>query len=525
MNLKAVADKYSAFIVIFFFLAFLWLGLGVYKDYGVFWDEFIQYVVGHVNLRFAAGVDDRLLTFGDHNYLEKYFDPAFEMFLAGVEKARRIPPDDLRAIYFSRHLFVFFMFYAGTIFFYRLCRKQFGHWLPALLGAAFLVLSPRIFAETFYNSKDLPFTAMFTISMFTLSRYLEKKTFPRAFLHALTTGLATDIRVMGVMIVFLTAFLFILDILCDKEKAPRDLRTWGTGVFYILSAAGFIVLFRPILWNSPAYHFIAMLKQFSQFPWEGKVLYLGNTIMAYDVPWHYNFVWIGVTTPVLYLVLFIFGFVFLGTELLRKPKDFYAQNKILFLSLCWVVVPLAGVIALHSVLYDGWRHMYFIYPGMLIIAVAGLKKIFGLFERSLTAKAAGTIALISCLAATAADMARTHPHQYVYFNFLAGKNMRAVKENFDLDYWGLSYRQALEYIVRTDKSPAIKIYAANWPGELNAFLLPPADRKRLEFVRDFRGAKYFISNYREHKEEYPFENEIFAVKFRDAKIMVVYKFI
>ncbi len=515
--------KPRVWAVIGFFVVFLLLGLSIYHDYGIFWDEFIQYVIGHVNLRFITGVDERLLTFGDHNYLEKYFDPAFEMFLAGIEKIRHISPDDLQAIYFSRHLFVFLTFYMGTIFFYHLCYKQFRHWLPALLGVVFLVLSPRIFAEAFYNSKDIPFTAMFIMSMFTLVIYLEKKTFPRAILHALTTGLATDIRVMGVLIVCLTGFLFLLDIWADKENRRLGFKVWGTIAFYFLTAAGFIILFRPILWNGPVHHFIAMFKQMSQFPWAGKVLYLGKEIMAYDVPWHYNFVWIAVTTPTLYLVLFIFGFIFVLKELGQKPKDFYLQNKILFLSLCWVVIPLGGVIALHSVLYDGWRHMYFIYPGMLIIAVFGLKRISEVIPRAL--QAVGVSAVAICLILIMWDMRMTHPHQNVYFNLLAGKNMAEVKERFELDYWGLSYRKALEYIVRTDKSPVIKVYAENWPGELNAFLLPPADRNRLVFVKDFREAKYFASNYREHKEEYPFENEVFAVKFRDVKIMVVYKFL
>ena len=36
-------------------------------------------------------------------------------------------------------------------------------------------------------------------------------------------------------------------------------------------------------------------------------------------------------------------------------------------------------------------------------------------------------------------------------------------------------------------------------------------------------AKYFLSNYRWHPEDYPYEKEYFSIKIGDAKIVVVYK--
>ena len=50
-------------------------------------------------------------------------------------------------------------------------------------------------------------------------------------------------------------------------------------------------------------------------------------------------------------------------------------------------------------------------------------------------------------------MIKDHPHQNVYFNFLAGKN---IQTKFELDYWGLSNKQALEYILKNDSKNIIK---------------------------------------------------------------------
>ena len=49
------------------------------------------------------------------------------------------------------------------------------------LGSLFLILSPRIFAHSFYNSKDLAFLSFFIISIYTMVRYLEEKTLASIF--------------------------------------------------------------------------------------------------------------------------------------------------------------------------------------------------------------------------------------------------------------------------------------------------------------------------------------------------------
>jgi hypothetical protein len=120
-------------------------------------------------------------------------------------------------------------------------------------------------------------------------------------------------------------------------------------------------------------------------------------------------------------------------------------------------------------------------------------------------------------------MVKYHPYQNVYFNILAGKNMVEIKNNFELDYWGLSYRQALEYILKKDMDKTIKICVANFPGMLNAKILTPNDLLRLAYVEKPEEAKYFLSNYRWHKEEYLYKEEYYSKKVGGVRIMVVYK--
>ena len=66
-------------------------------------------------------------------------------------------------------------------------------------------------------------------------------------------------------------------------------------------------MFWPYLWSDPLVNFVSTLKNMSAYAWRGSIFYLGDYISAENLPWHYPLVWIFITTPVLYLFLFISG--------------------------------------------------------------------------------------------------------------------------------------------------------------------------------------------------------------------------
>jgi hypothetical protein len=231
---------------------------------------------------------------------------------------------------------------------------------------------------------------------------------------------------------------------------------------------------------------------------------------------------------VLYTVLFAVGFFTSAKDLLRNPVGFYRTRRNDLVWMMWFFVPVVSVIALRSVLYDGWRHMFFIYPAFLIVALTGLRSIFefvnnrfrGFFLRA--AKSLCVFAVFACLAGTAFVMAKCHPYQNAYFNVLTG-DMKNAKDKFDLDYWGLSYKQALQYILDNDPDGSIKVASANPPGHVSFLAISPEDRKRLVYVEDPEDAKYFLTEYRWHKEDYPYEDEFYSIKVGNARIMTVFK--
>ena len=127
---------------ILFFSALILLGYLIYKDYGIPWDESIQTQIGALNFRFLFRGDHALLSFSD-----RFYGAIFEMPLLWVSARLAL----------ARHLAIFLVFVFGVILFYFLCRRLFHNSWWGLLGSTLLAISPRIFADAFYNSKDIPF--------------------------------------------------------------------------------------------------------------------------------------------------------------------------------------------------------------------------------------------------------------------------------------------------------------------------------------------------------------------------------
>jgi hypothetical protein len=516
--------RHEILVVTLLFGIFLLIGVRMVADYGISFDEKSNRAYGMATWQYMRNGDRQLF-----QMVEKYHGPVFEILLILLEKGLRL--SDPHDIYLLRHFVTFLFFYFSVFVFYLLCKIRFGDWRIALLGPVFMVLSPRILADSFYNSKDLPFFSCFLIAIYTLVKFLEHKTWRRALLHALCCGILIDIRILGILVPGFTG-LFILSELFLSVQARSNWKRYLVLLgFYSLFLIGFTLLFFPILWEAPVYHFMQAFLEMKRYPWGGGVIYAGEHINATRIPWHYIPTWIIITTPLLYVVTFIVGLFGLAKSLFGKTINLYSNSKHRLDSICvlWIFMPILSVIVLKSVVYDGWRHLFYVYPALLMIASNGLRSAFqdmlSLCKEQKHAQLVKTLLiLVACLSLCSPTyfMITYHPHQNVYFNRLAGKDMQTVKANFDLDYWGLSYRQAFEYILKHDSREQIKIATANMSVEAIALILPPAQRKRIIPTWPLVEADYFASNFHPIITDPPYGQEIYAIKIGNAKIMAVY---
>lgn len=189
------------------------------------------------------------------------------------------------------------------------------------------------------------------------------------------------------------------------------------------------------------------------------------------------------------------------------------------------VGPVVAVIAMNSIVYDGWRHLYFIAGPMAWIGLHGVHEIVaGVSSASLSPASRKRVLVIIFTGGgayalfLAGWMIINHPYQYVYFNPLAGNR---IEDYFERDYWLLSSRHGLEFIVRHDDRDVIRvnddINVSN-----NILILSPEDRARLQLV-DREEAEYIVEHFRWRKGSEVDGEVLYSAVVGGITLMSVYK--
>ena len=518
-QLNAWLEKNNRFVTFLFFALFFIVGINIYSDYGMSWDEYAQwYDNGYANYDYVFHNDGARLL----NGIDKYHGPAYELFLIGIEKLFKL--SDSRDIFLMRHLAIFITCFISSIFFFQIAKNIFNSWKIAIIGFLLYSLSPHIFAHSFYNSKDAVFLAFFTISIYSMLRFHEQPSLWRGLLFALITSITIDIRIIGILIPAISGVLFLIESAWSVLNKEKIWKRVGVFLVYFVLLIPFVILFWPVLWMDPIYHFTEALKENSAYPWNGNVLYFGQNYLASDLPWHYLLFWIFISKPVFYSVLFIIGVGTLLISFVKKPIIFISNKRNESISLIWFFLPLIILLFLGSNVFDTGRHLYFMHGGFVLIALFGLQTLLNLVKNRIKMLYSVSVVLLLLFSNLIYQLVKIHPYQNVYFNCLAGDDMNRIKNNFEFDYWGLGSREVLENILSTDSSKQIKIYAENFPEKVNARILLPEQRKRLIYTDSPEEANYFIVDYRWHKEEdYTYRKETHSAKVGNASLITAFR--
>lgn len=470
-------NRVSKLFVILIITIYSAVGFLVYSDYGISWDEAYQHDYGKAVYEYVFHDSEALL---EHN--SRYHGPVFQLFLYGAEKITGV--QDSTEIFRQRHLLTFLFSVLGIGFFYLLLRELRFNRFWSIVGLLLLVASPRIFAHSFYNSKDVVFMHGFITACYTLVRFIRHTNWRTALLHGIACGLLIDIRILGFFVPVFTIVFWSIRILWDQSRFRSMIFPMSLfGICTLLT----MVAFWPTLWHDPIGEFMNALTKMSDYPWDDPILFEGRFQLPKELPWYYLLKWILISTPVFILVAAAVGSVGWVWSHERDLTD-------KLLPLFWIVLPLSVIIWKHATVYDGWRHVFFIYPAIIILAAHGAQLMFETNQlKHYTRWIAVVLAIVPLW-----WMVRNHPQQQVYFNPLA---RNSAWSNYEMDYWGLSYHEAYQWLIEERPEVPLKLAVANAPGFYNHWLLPEKDRNRISFVA-LDSADLFLSNFR-----YPSEHE------------------
>lgn len=218
-------------------------------------------------------------------------------------------------------------------------------------------------------------------------------------------------------------------------------------VIMMLQVAGTIVLafavilsFWPWAMMDPLRRVPEAISTFSNYPHYSWELYGGKLIHSGTVcceNWHYIPNWIARTTPAI---------VVAGLALLPFSRFCSVRVTAVGLLAFVIVAPWVYGLIAQANYYDGWRHFFFVYPPIVLLAAAGWLEGYRIAARFRFGRSAfAATSLVIALADSGRFIVTNHPHQSVYFSPLFG-GMRAALGQYELDYWQHCSLESMEAI-------------------------------------------------------------------------------
>ena len=489
-------------------------GVWVVDDYGAGLDTEIQRDLAGQALDYVLGNVESV--WPDYN---RFYGVAFELPLLLTEIALGL--EDTPEIHLTRHLLSHMFFLTGGFFCYLLARRLFENRLLAVLALLLFLLHPRIYAHSFFNSKDVPFLSMFMICLYLAHRAFDRDgRWWRFALCGAGAGLLVNLRIMGFVLPAAVVAMLFLDLVRVPEGRGRRHVLSSMAVF-MLSTLLTVYAVSPFLWSDPVGGSVEWFAESARHIHNDNYVFRGEWFFSRDyLPLEYVPVWFSITTPPAVLALGLVGISALALRGFSAPMDVLHDRRLRFwlmLAGCFVL-PIVAVMVLSSNIYNGWRQMYFLHAPFCLLAVFGARWTFSFFRSSrLRFSAYGAVG--AGVASVAVSMVAIHPDQQVYFTFLVDRTTpEHLRTRYTFDYWSPSMRYGLKHLLERNPSQPVYIETDLDSAWWNRYIFPAADRHRLFVYRHGGDGEFSISDdYRPETEG----AEIYSLKIYGNTIFTI----
>ena len=517
----------NLFMICFFIASFIF-GVCTFRDYGLEPDDITErrssvITFNHVfpySCKGEACPEELNL----YDWEDRYYGTFLQQWTVLPEYLRHYQMD-LRTVYWIRHFWIFLNVFISQIVFYFLLKKRFGSAWAGFLGVLFFIFCPRLFANSFYNIKDMLFYPWFVFSLFFLQKLLDHPDWKMALVLGIVSAVSANTRIIGAAVPFFGVLFVLQDGFLKRISWKKAI---VTALTLFLSAFSFWILITPMAWHDPLQCLSATLHFFSYFErMKGySLLYMGKFYLTSQLPWHYLPVWILISCPILDLVLTLTGIVI---YVLNIRKITWSPNDQLELTFILIMIMVPGYVLIRRpVLYDGWRHFYFLFALMDYFMIYGIAEL--LKKKS---KAVNIILLAGCLASfgiTGTWMVQNHPYEGTYFNPV----FRSWGlHDFARDYWLLSTKECLEFTAKYTDADVINVWDDGAAVGSDFYFLDPQTRARFNSISYGAGGKpmdfLFSSSYRslfrslDGSRTYPFYKMIYSVKTDGVILSAVFE--
>lgn len=393
-------------------------------------------------------------------------------------------------------IYNFLLAFWGICSLYLLGKELFHSERLAAFTTLLFFLTPRMFAENHYNNKDTVLLSLVFSMFYWCLRLMRETSAKSVILFALTGALAFNVKLLGAW-VFGVLGLYALCYLIVNGRFNR--RILGKTLGCIGLWLAFYILLTPASWSGIVAFFRYNIEYAVNYDlWNDYVLFDGQMIHKdyTGIPRKYLPTMVLLTTPVLILLMTVAGFCMSTCEIIRSRfQKIWSEAGYVLCIVMIGVVPAGYAVIAATPLYNGWRHLYFIYASMIIAAGYAAAKISEFLQKRGKGRI-GEVCGAIYLTVLAVGILINYPNEHSYYNILAGDD---VVEQYELDYWDISVKQALDTILKQeDTEQIVRVGALNNPtrwgitDQLDYF---PADKKEVFCVEeDWENSEYVIVN-------------------------------
>ncbi len=501
--------------IIFFALLFAF-GISNTGDYGRPIDEKPEQEILLMNIKEYAsiiGIDVKGAAFGglnrisesveqDHGIAAYYFFAPI-LLLTGRETL---------ASMHTWHYYTFMLWFLGLLGLYSILKSTYrSYWTPAIVTLIYY-FTPRIFAEGHYNNKDIVLLSLIFLSLACTCALLKRWKTKDIVSFSIASGFLMNCKIIGIAIWGITGLFAIAYAFLTAERKLWVRRLSDLALAAVMSGVVFFIL-TPAMWRNPIGYIQYCFTNATGFSrWSKSFLFNGESIqpMITGVPRTYVVQWIMMTIPLYVIVLFVTSIgVFAKDIIIKRERILYRQFFFLLFITAFSIPVLVSVLKAPSlVLYNGWRHNYYLYAFIILCSGYAVDRVL---ENSRPDARIAVVAItIIGFIVTVGDMIINRSFEYMYFNPIA----RAVvdMEEFEGDYWNVSVM------------PAMKAFAAEQNADYEIVISPQ------DYAADNQLKNVDVGNYRivgeDHKADYYLFNTSMTSETYDLeKYEKVYSFL
>jgi hypothetical protein len=484
-----------------FLLGILLVGIATVIPYGAFLDQSTEQTILFSNIKeylihipgvhlklidelTAAGVENIQVSIDRYNGMAVYY-PMF-----GIWYLNKVSPFLGNILW---HTYIFMLVFWGISSLFLLSKELFKNSKTAAFVTLLFILTPRMFAESHYNNKDIVLLSLVFVLLYWGRRLMSDASGKNIFMFAFAGALAANMKIIGVWIfgilgIYLLFYYFVTERI-DKQLIKK----------IILCVVLWLVIYfviTPAAWGNPAEFIAFLISCATDFRWHDYILYNGNMYNKEytGMPRGYLPVMMFITIPVGILILCAVGAIALIKDFIKSRGRCMEGAGYVLSTLFICAVPLIYAVVSGTPVYNGWRHFYFVYAAVILMAGYGAHSIRALAADGKSNSIVNAVGILYIIA-LAVGIAVNFPQEHSFYNIFAGRD---VVHNYELDYWDMSVKQALETIAQDSDGAEISIGALNnptmWGIEENMTAIRGKYRMNMTLSDDWQEADYIIVN-------------------------------